>query len=71
MKKSLKDVATENGFEKRLLVSVIPSVTIIEVTLDDIRGLERVDDASKGPNTLNNIPTTLKFTVSSGMLLSN
>ncbi|KAJ9677901.1 hypothetical protein PVL29_022713 [Vitis rotundifolia] len=62
LKKSLKDVAIENEFEKRLLVGVIPSVTIIEVTSDDIRGLERVDDASKGPNTLDNISTTLKFT---------
>ncbi|KAJ9709302.1 hypothetical protein PVL29_000994 [Vitis rotundifolia] len=62
LKKSLKDVAIENEFEKRLLVGAIPSVTIIEVTFDDIKGLERVDDASKGPNTLDNISTTLKFT---------
>ena len=31
LKKSLKDVVTENEFEKRLLVGAIPSVSVIEV----------------------------------------
>lgn len=45
-KKSLKDVVTENEFEKRLLVDVIPS-NEIGVTFDDIGALENVKDTLK------------------------
>ncbi|KAJ6817035.1 uncharacterized protein M6B38_363115 [Iris pallida] len=45
-KKSLKDVVTENDFEKRLLVDVIPS-NEIGVTFDDIGALENVKDTLK------------------------
>ncbi|KAF6161439.1 hypothetical protein GIB67_009318 [Kingdonia uniflora] len=46
LKKSLKDIATENEFEKRLLVDVIPP-TDIGVTFDDIGALENVKDTLK------------------------
>ncbi|XP_040985695.1 uncharacterized protein LOC121233975 isoform X2 [Juglans microcarpa x Juglans regia] len=46
LKKSLKDVATENEFEKRLLADVIPP-TDIGVTFDDIGALEHVKDTLK------------------------
>ncbi|XP_039059321.1 uncharacterized protein LOC120203025 isoform X2 [Hibiscus syriacus] len=46
LKKSLKDVATENEFEKRLLADVIPP-TDIGVTFDDIGALENVKDTLK------------------------
>ncbi|MQL94377.1 hypothetical protein Taro_027032, partial [Colocasia esculenta] len=45
-KKSLKDVATENEFEKRLLADVIPPGDI-GVTFDDIGALENVKDTLK------------------------
>uniref|UniRef100_A0ACD5YT70 Uncharacterized protein n=1 Tax=Avena sativa TaxID=4498 RepID=A0ACD5YT70_AVESA len=45
-KKSLKDVATENDFEKRLLSDVIPPDEI-GVTFDDIGALENVKDTLK------------------------
>ncbi|EPS62683.1 hypothetical protein M569_12104 [Genlisea aurea] len=45
-KKSLKDVVTENEFEKRLLTDVIPP-TDIGVTFDDIGALENVKDTLK------------------------
>ncbi|XP_071693882.1 uncharacterized protein [Rutidosis leptorrhynchoides] len=45
-KKSLKDVVTENEFEKRLLGDVIPP-SDIGVTFDDIGALERVKDTLK------------------------
>ncbi|KAK2990615.1 hypothetical protein RJ640_019895 [Escallonia rubra] len=45
-KKSLKDVVTENEFEKRLLAEVIPP-TDIGVTFDDIGALETVKDTLK------------------------
>ncbi|KAM0948537.1 putative transcription factor interactor and regulator FHA-SMAD family [Dioscorea sansibarensis] len=45
-KKSLKDVVTENEFEKRLLTDVIPS-NDIGVTFDDIGALENVKDTLK------------------------
>eukprot|EP00268_Persea_americana_P067935 TRINITY_DN93_c0_g1_i9.p1 TRINITY_DN93_c0_g1~~TRINITY_DN93_c0_g1_i9.p1 ORF type:complete len:1066 (-),score=263.43 TRINITY_DN93_c0_g1_i9:375-3227(-) len=45
-KKSLKDVATENEFEKRLLADVIPP-SDIGVTFDDIGALENVKDTLK------------------------
>ncbi|XP_047309506.1 uncharacterized protein LOC124912911 [Impatiens glandulifera] len=45
-KKSLKDVATDNEFEKRLLVDVIPP-SDIGVTFDDIGALENVKDTLK------------------------
>ncbi|XP_073113894.1 uncharacterized protein [Elaeis guineensis] len=45
-KKSLKDVATENEFEKRLLADVIPP-NDIGVTFDDIGALENVKDTLK------------------------
>ncbi|KAM7501228.1 hypothetical protein LguiB_000132 [Lonicera macranthoides] len=45
-KKSLKDVATENEFEKRLLAEVIPP-SDIGVTFDDIGALENVKDTLK------------------------
>ncbi|KAL3531455.1 hypothetical protein ACH5RR_010777 [Cinchona calisaya] len=45
-KKSLKDVVTENEFEKRLLADVIPP-TDIGVTFDDIGALENVKDTLK------------------------
>ncbi|KAM0922226.1 hypothetical protein ACQ4PT_006321 [Festuca glaucescens] len=45
-KKSLKDVATENEFEKRLLSDVIPPDEI-GVTFDDIGALENVKDTLK------------------------
>ncbi|KAG8090294.1 hypothetical protein GUJ93_ZPchr0011g28252 [Zizania palustris] len=44
--KSLKDVVTENDFEKRLLADVIPP-TDIGVTFDDIGALENVKDTLK------------------------
>ncbi|VFQ68635.1 unnamed protein product [Cuscuta campestris] len=43
---SLKDVVTENEFEKRLLADVIPS-SDIGVTFDDIGALENVKDTLK------------------------
>ncbi|KAL1825844.1 uncharacterized protein LOC108214240 isoform X1 [Daucus carota subsp. sativus] len=46
MKKSLKDVVTENEFEKRLLGEVIPP-NDIGVTFDDIGALENVKDTLK------------------------
>ncbi|XP_071702491.1 uncharacterized protein [Rutidosis leptorrhynchoides] len=45
-KKSLKDVVTENDFEKRLLADVIPP-NDIGVTFDDIGALEKVKDTLK------------------------
>ncbi|ONK78664.1 uncharacterized protein A4U43_C02F21160 [Asparagus officinalis] len=45
-KKSLKDVVTENEFEKRLLTEVIPP-NDIGVTFDDIGALENVKDTLK------------------------
>ncbi|KAF6173672.1 hypothetical protein GIB67_023031 [Kingdonia uniflora] len=45
-KKSLKDVATENEFEKRLLADVIPP-NDIGVTFEDIGALENVKDTLK------------------------
>jgi SpoVK/Ycf46/Vps4 family AAA+-type ATPase len=45
-KKSLKDVVTENEFEKRLLGDVIPP-NDIGVTFDDIGALENVKDTLK------------------------
>ncbi|KAK1354592.1 AAA-type ATPase family protein [Heracleum sosnowskyi] len=45
-KKSLKDVVTENEFEKRLLREVIPP-NEIGVTFDDIGALENVKDTLK------------------------
>ncbi|KAL3517453.1 hypothetical protein ACH5RR_020042 [Cinchona calisaya] len=44
--KSLRDVVTENEFEKRLLADVIPP-TDIGVTFDDIGALENVKDTLK------------------------
>ncbi|KAL5204490.1 hypothetical protein ABZP36_009361 [Zizania latifolia] len=44
--KSLKDVVTENDFEKRLLADVIPP-NDIGVTFDDIGALENVKDTLK------------------------
>ncbi|KAJ1413285.1 SMAD/FHA domain superfamily [Sesbania bispinosa] len=46
LKKSLKDVVTENEFEKRLLGDVIPP-SDIDVTFDDIGALENVKDTLK------------------------
>ncbi|XP_070034141.1 uncharacterized protein [Nicotiana tomentosiformis] len=46
LKKSLKDVVTENDFEKRLLADVIPPCDI-GVTFDDIGALENVKDTLK------------------------
>lgn len=46
LKKSLKDVVTENEFEKKLLVDVIPP-SDIGVTFDDIGALENVKDTLK------------------------
>ncbi|XP_075514429.1 uncharacterized protein LOC142549389 isoform X1 [Primulina tabacum] len=46
LKKSLKDVVTENEFEKRLLADVIPA-SDIGVTFDDIGALENVKDTLK------------------------
>ncbi|KAF9668010.1 hypothetical protein SADUNF_Sadunf15G0082300 [Salix dunnii] len=46
LKKSLKDVLTENEFEKRLLGDVIPP-NDIGVTFDDIGALENVKDTLK------------------------
>ncbi|KAJ0548288.1 putative transcription factor interactor and regulator FHA-SMAD family [Helianthus annuus] len=46
LKKSLKDVVTENEFEKRLLGDVIPP-SDIGVTFDDIGALEKVKDTLK------------------------
>ncbi|KAI5408047.1 hypothetical protein KIW84_054045, partial [Lathyrus oleraceus] len=46
LKKSLKDVVTENEFEKRLLGDVIPP-SDIGVTFDDIGALENVKDTLK------------------------
>nr|DAD33315.1 TPA_asm: hypothetical protein HUJ06_012166 [Nelumbo nucifera] len=46
LKKSLKDVVTDNEFEKRLLADVIPS-NDIGVTFDDIGALETVKDTLK------------------------
>ncbi|CAN4093084.1 unnamed protein product [Withania somnifera] len=45
-KKSLKDVVTENEFEKRLLVDVIPP-NDVGVTFNDIGALETVKDTLK------------------------
>lgn len=45
-KKSLKDVVTENEFEKRLLADVIPP-SDIGVTFEDIGALENVKDTLK------------------------
>ncbi|KAK7389195.1 hypothetical protein VNO78_24030 [Psophocarpus tetragonolobus] len=46
LKKSLKDIVTENEFEKRLLADVIPP-SDIDVTFDDIGALEKVKDTLK------------------------
>lgn len=46
LKKSLRDVVTENEFEKRLLADVIPP-SDIGVTFDDIGALENVKDTLK------------------------
>ncbi|XP_061347251.1 uncharacterized protein LOC133292818 [Gastrolobium bilobum] len=46
LKKSLKDVVTENEFEKKLLADVIPP-TDVGVTFDDIGALENVKDTLK------------------------
>ncbi|KAK7265565.1 hypothetical protein RJT34_33186 [Clitoria ternatea] len=46
LKKSLKDVVTENEFEKKLLADVIPP-SDIDVTFDDIGALENVKDTLK------------------------
>ncbi|KAJ6796108.1 Uncharacterized protein M6B38_221960 [Iris pallida] len=46
LKKSLKDVVTENEFEKKLLQDVIPP-SDIGVTFDDIGALENVKDTLK------------------------
>ncbi|CAL9046450.1 uncharacterized protein LOC135606707 [Musa acuminata AAA Group] len=46
LKKSLKDVVTENEFEKRLLADVIPP-NDIGVTFDDIGALENVKETLK------------------------
>ncbi|KAL3827835.1 hypothetical protein ACJIZ3_016637 [Penstemon smallii] len=46
LKKSLKDVATENEFEKKLLAEVIPPGDI-GVTFDDIGALENVKETLK------------------------
>ncbi|XP_010248969.1 PREDICTED: uncharacterized protein LOC104591697 isoform X2 [Nelumbo nucifera] len=46
LKKSLKDIVTENEFEKRLLTDVIPP-SDIGVTFDDIGALENVKDTLK------------------------
>ncbi|CAN4101181.1 unnamed protein product [Withania somnifera] len=46
LKKSLKDVVTENDFEKRLLADVIPP-SDIGVTFGDIGALENVKDTLK------------------------
>ncbi|PSS14671.1 Spastin like [Actinidia chinensis var. chinensis] len=46
LKKSLKDVVTENEFEKRLLVDVIPP-SDIGVTFDDIGALDSIKDTLK------------------------
>ncbi|KAJ4847441.1 hypothetical protein Tsubulata_030684 [Turnera subulata] len=46
LKKSLKDVVTENEFEKKLLGDVIPP-SDIGVTFDDIGALENVKDTLK------------------------
>ncbi|XP_068483804.1 uncharacterized protein [Phaseolus vulgaris] len=46
LKKSLKDIVTENEFEKRLLADVIPP-NDIGVTFDDIGALENVKDTLK------------------------
>ncbi|KAG9444556.1 hypothetical protein H6P81_015896 [Aristolochia fimbriata] len=46
LKKSLKDVVTENEFEKRLLADVIPP-SDIGVTFDDIGALENVKETLK------------------------
>ncbi|XP_065861315.1 uncharacterized protein [Euphorbia lathyris] len=46
LKKSLKDVITENEFEKKLLADVIPP-SDIGVTFDDIGALENVKDTLK------------------------
>ncbi|KDP28140.1 hypothetical protein JCGZ_13911 [Jatropha curcas] len=46
LKKSLKDVVTDNEFEKKLLVDVIPP-SDIGVTFDDIGALENVKDTLK------------------------
>ncbi|KAL3654959.1 hypothetical protein CASFOL_000745 [Castilleja foliolosa] len=46
LKKSLKDVVTENEFEKRLLADVIPP-NDIGVTFEDIGALENVKDTLK------------------------
>ncbi|KAK4788210.1 hypothetical protein SAY86_019529 [Trapa natans] len=45
-KKSLKDIVTENEFEKKLLTDVIPP-TDIGVSFDDIGALENVKDTLK------------------------
>ncbi|KAE8697910.1 universal stress protein A-like protein-like [Hibiscus syriacus] len=46
LKKSLKDVVTDNEFEKKLLADVIPP-TDIGVSFDDIGALENVKDTLK------------------------
>ncbi|XP_039012109.1 uncharacterized protein LOC120141249 isoform X2 [Hibiscus syriacus] len=46
LKKSLKDVVTENEFEKKLLADVIPP-SYIGVSFDDIGALENVKDTLK------------------------
>ncbi|XP_010436397.1 PREDICTED: uncharacterized protein LOC104720133, partial [Camelina sativa] len=45
-KKSLKDIVTDNGFEKRLISEVIQP-SDIDVTFDDIGALEKVKDTLK------------------------
>ncbi|KAL6330627.1 hypothetical protein AAG906_003237 [Vitis piasezkii] len=61
LKKSLKDVVTENEFEKSLLADAIPP-SDIEVTFDDIGALENVNDSLKRPCTLNDILITWMLT---------
>ncbi|XP_019463529.1 PREDICTED: uncharacterized protein LOC109362290 isoform X1 [Lupinus angustifolius] len=46
LKKSLKDIVTENEFEKKLLADVVPP-SDIGVTFDDIGALENVKDTLK------------------------
>ncbi|KAL8109408.1 hypothetical protein AgCh_025487 [Apium graveolens] len=46
LKKSLKDVVTENEFEKKLLAEVIPPIDI-GITFEDIGALENVKDTLK------------------------
>ncbi|KAL6331710.1 hypothetical protein AAG906_016706 [Vitis piasezkii] len=61
LEKSLKDVVTENEFEKSLLADAIPP-SDIEVTFDDIGALENVNDSLKRPCTLNDTLITWMLT---------